>query len=693
MPDSFDPYREWLDVPDGPRPPDHYVLLGIQPRESDPQVIAHAADVRMAKLRRVRPGAHLGDWGRLLDHLNSVKVCLLDSASKAAYDASRPAGPSFQPAAPGPSGPPAGYPSTLAVPPGMAGSSPSVLEAPAASFAAPQQEPTDPMLSSGMKPPGWLAAPSAVGLPAGIPGEPAAAEASHAAVQAESTTPKVAAMPVTGRAAAGNLTQQLFRSRVVIAALTILVVALAGAFYYVMNREPVQAAAGDSDPSGQDSQSPPTTPAPPAAAPTPQSPQPPDGSPEQEPPPPPPTPEPDAPAVEPWTPTPDPPRELASLMQADPAPQTDPATQQPAEQPTPQVDAKKQAAFGRAVSSARASMSNRDLAEVRRHLQDIELNAQTPAERERFSRLDLMSHYLSEFWKGMRESVSTLNATQEIVLGETRIVVVESSSELLTVKAAGRLHRWAIEEIPTSVVMAIVRDAFPKDPAAKAIVGPFLAVDPKGDPGRARRMWQEASQAGVDAKRLIAELDVQPQDPTDGPPRINPPTDRAAIAQAEQSVRQIFQKPYADAINNLKKLELARELLDRAPTSTEDPTERFVMLREARDLAIASGNPALAGEAIDRMAQFYTVDALEMKAAALQQVAGTARGLSSQREIATGALDLFQRAAKAKRLDEAGRLAALALASARKCRSATLMKQAVAAGQQVEALRRQGGKR
>ena len=88
MPESFDPYFEWLGIESGGRPPHHYRLLDLECRESDPKAIARAADAAMARLRRVRPGARLAEWSRLLDQLRAVKVCLLNPASKAAYDAS-----------------------------------------------------------------------------------------------------------------------------------------------------------------------------------------------------------------------------------------------------------------------------------------------------------------------------------------------------------------------------------------------------------------------------------------------------------------------------------------------------------------------------------------------------------------------------------------------------------------------------
>ena len=88
MQDPFDPYLQWLDIPAGDRPPNHYDLLGVAMFSDDLQAIAQAADARMAKIRKIRPGPRLADWGRLLDKINAAKVCLSNPTSKAAYDAS-----------------------------------------------------------------------------------------------------------------------------------------------------------------------------------------------------------------------------------------------------------------------------------------------------------------------------------------------------------------------------------------------------------------------------------------------------------------------------------------------------------------------------------------------------------------------------------------------------------------------------
>ena len=99
MPDSFDPYSEWLGIQGGDRPLDHYSLLGLKRFESDPELITRAAVAAMTKVRRIRPGNHLGPWSKLLDELRASKACLLHPTSKASYDAGlRDQGPASRPA-------------------------------------------------------------------------------------------------------------------------------------------------------------------------------------------------------------------------------------------------------------------------------------------------------------------------------------------------------------------------------------------------------------------------------------------------------------------------------------------------------------------------------------------------------------------------------------------------------------------
>ena len=86
VPDTFNPYVEWLGIERVACPPDYYALLGIKRFESEKQIVATAAGTQLAKVRAVRPGGRLAEWQRVIDELAAAKNCLCDPAAKTAYD-------------------------------------------------------------------------------------------------------------------------------------------------------------------------------------------------------------------------------------------------------------------------------------------------------------------------------------------------------------------------------------------------------------------------------------------------------------------------------------------------------------------------------------------------------------------------------------------------------------------------------
>lgn len=86
MKDRFDPYRKWLGVPPEDQPPHHYRLLGIEPFEADPDVIANAADGRMAQVKNFQIGKYSQQSQKILNEIAAAKVCLLNPEKKAEYD-------------------------------------------------------------------------------------------------------------------------------------------------------------------------------------------------------------------------------------------------------------------------------------------------------------------------------------------------------------------------------------------------------------------------------------------------------------------------------------------------------------------------------------------------------------------------------------------------------------------------------
>ena len=77
----------WLGIPPDEQPPNHYRLLGIRLFEDHEDAIANAADQRMAHLRTFQTGPNGRLSQRLLNEVAAARVCLLNPAKKAEYDA------------------------------------------------------------------------------------------------------------------------------------------------------------------------------------------------------------------------------------------------------------------------------------------------------------------------------------------------------------------------------------------------------------------------------------------------------------------------------------------------------------------------------------------------------------------------------------------------------------------------------
>ena len=85
-PAEFDAYYKWLGISPGEQPPNHYRLLGVNLFESDAEVIANAADARMAHVKTFQTGRHSAISQRILNEVASAKVCLLNPSRKSEYD-------------------------------------------------------------------------------------------------------------------------------------------------------------------------------------------------------------------------------------------------------------------------------------------------------------------------------------------------------------------------------------------------------------------------------------------------------------------------------------------------------------------------------------------------------------------------------------------------------------------------------
>ncbi len=398
-----------------------------------------------------------------------------------------------------------------------------------------------------------------------------------------------------------------------------------------------------------------------------------------------------------------------ALAEADPPPQETPQETPPAtETPAAPIDPTKQATFRQAVADVRQAMADRALDESRQRIEAAVAAAQTPAEQDEITRLEIMQQHLDEFWRVFANSVRGLPYPSVLPIGDTFVAIVETDAKGVWIKNAGRLEYHSIQGMSIPLAMAVIDKSFGKDAESQMILGTFLATDRDGDRKRARQLWQQAAKSGIQAaKQLLPELDLPAPGGTskrgsaasrgkpggglrDGPmqaggQRVALPTDKVALDEAQQLLRARFGSEIKAAKSVGDKEALARQLLSHAQAAKDDNAARLVLIEKARDLAAGAGKPAAALDAVDQMAAYFDVDAVQMKGEVLGQVVRHARGFQSHRDIATAALQVGHEAFETGDTGLARKMADLALEAARKTGSPSLMREAAAAGKRLEA--------
>lgn len=86
MSEKFDPYLKWLGIRNAQRPVNHYRILGLEPFESDPEVIESAASRQLNHIADFRKSDFPDACELLLLELDAARRCLLNAKTKAAYD-------------------------------------------------------------------------------------------------------------------------------------------------------------------------------------------------------------------------------------------------------------------------------------------------------------------------------------------------------------------------------------------------------------------------------------------------------------------------------------------------------------------------------------------------------------------------------------------------------------------------------
>ncbi len=123
-------------------------------------------------------------------------------------------------------------------------------------------------------------------------------------------------------------------------------------------------------------------------------------------------------------------------------------------------------------------------------------------------------------------------------------------------------------------------------------------------------------------------------------------------------LKKVFKDEYARHATEQRQA-LANTLLQQATLDKNQPPMRYVMLREATELAANSGDAPVACHAIDALAKAFTVDALELKIHALIQAAQSADAINQWEAIANTGLPLLDATIRSEQFALGQRLAQL----------------------------------
>jgi hypothetical protein len=333
--------------------------------------------------------------------------------------------------------------------------------------------------------------------------------------------------------------------------------------------------------------------------------------------------------------------------------------------------AQQEAEFAEALKAARGALQARHPGEARRQLERAEKSAASPGERDQVRQLRSLAEQVALFLDAVQRGLKKYQATEEITIDGMAMAIVEVFPDRVTLFIEGARRSYTIAAMPANVALFFARSAADEDdPAAAVFFGAFYAVE--GDRGRARALWQAAGAAGApveDLLPLVARAPAATKHPA--------APEAKQLAAARQAVQQRFDEAIVAAKTPAQKAQFAASLLE-AGRAMDDAAEQYAAFEQARDWAVAGGDPATALLAIDALGESFGADKLELKSKALgASIAGRITAQSAA-AAAAAAIGLSVEAQRASRAELALSLADTAYAAARKARDSALVKQAYA---------------
>lgn len=119
---------------------------------------------------------------------------------------------------------------------------------------------------------------------------------------------------------------------------------------------------------------------------------------------------------------------------------------------------------------------------------------------------------------------------------------------------------------------------------------------------------------------------------------------QASLDAAERLVKDIFKGDYSKAKTSAEKLSLAKKLLEQGLATKDDPVGQFVLLREARDLAVEVGSVSVCLDVIEAVSGQFDVDSKKLIADNLVKAAKVTKPLGITKQDVTRVMGIIEAA-------------------------------------------------
>lgn len=161
-----------------------------------------------------------------------------------------------------------------------------------------------------------------------------------------------------------------------------------------------------------------------------------------------------------------------------------------------------------------------------------------------------------------------------------------------------------------------------------------------------------------------------------------PSPSAAEQAEAEKLIKDVFKEEYAKRAP-ADRLALARKMLAQASETRDDPKARFVLLREARELALQAGDVSTALQAVDELSRTFKVDSGGMRMSILALAVKNAKTPEELKVVVTLSIRMIDALLQSDEYDAAEKLAASTMVQAKKCQDLPLLGRASAKTKEV----------